>query len=107
MANQLGVLYQHSQYTNQWKWKKNVIVAESIEEAQKILEDHAIKCENGVYWQKYGKGNFQWRAGNARGILQRHTVDPSMWMFKNFIFYADTVEEVFEITRKHFGSTMS
>lgn len=73
-----------------------MIVAESIEEAQKILEDHAIKCENGFIARSMGK-----EISNCGQVTLeefcRSTVDQRMWMFKNFIFYADSFEEVLEI----------
>lgn len=101
-SNRAGKIYRHKYLKNQWKWKKNVILAPTLRQAEKIFSRHATACPDDLYWDKFGSKNFTASVGRYRGALYKHRVEPSLWLFKERAFEADSVEEAIKILKSVF-----
>ena len=75
-----GRLFRSNEFPDQWKWRGNIVLAGSLDEAkEKLAQQYRPDCD---YWERIGIGNFMW-------------VD--------YAFHADTESEGYDLLLERFG----
>lgn len=96
-----GTLFRSNEYPNQWKWRENIVFADSLDESrEKFAQQYRADCD---YWERIGNGHFMWVVGFYRGGIYRHRGDKTLWRFKDYAFHADTESEAYELLLERFG----
>ena len=90
-----GHLFRSNEFPAQWKWRSNIVFANSVEEARaKFVQQLRPQAD---YWEKLGTGRFLWLVSGHRGAIYRHKSDQTLWKFKDFAFHADSRERAYEL----------
>lgn len=96
-----GKLSRSIQFPDQWRWRDNIVFANTKEEANaKFVQQFRPKSD---YWERIGHGNFMWVVGGYRGAIYRHRSDKTLWKFKDFAFHAETETNAYEFLFERFG----
>ena len=96
-----GHLFRSNEFPDQWKWRGNIVFANSVEEARaEFVQQLRPQAD---YWEKLGVGRFMWLIGGHRGAIYRHRSDKTLWKFKDFAFHADSQERAYEFLMERFG----
>lgn len=97
----VGNLFRSNEFPNQWKWRGNIVLADTLDEAkEKFAQQYRPDCD---YWERIGVGRFMWVVGWHRGAIYRHRSDETLWKFKDYAFHADTQERAYELLVERFG----
>jgi hypothetical protein len=96
-----GHLFRSNEFPEQWKWRGNIVFANSVEEARAFFEQQIRP--HADYWERIGTGRFMWLVGWYRGAIYRHRSDLTLWKFKDFAFHAETKERAYEFLVERFG----
>ena len=79
-----GHLFRSNEFPDQWKWRGNIVFANSVEEARaKFVQQLRPQAD---YWERLGGGRFMWLIGWYRGAIYRHRGDRTLLKFKDFDF---------------------
>jgi hypothetical protein len=90
-----GKLFSGIDFPNQWKWRGNIVIADSLDEAkEKFMQQFRLEFN---YWERIGTGNFMWVVGEHRGAIYRHKSDETLWKFKDYIFHAESGTKAYEL----------
>ena len=96
-----GRLFRSNEFPDQWKWRGNIVLAGSLDEAkEKLAQQYRPDCD---YWERIGIGNFMWVVGWHRGGIYQHKGDRTLWRFKDYAFHADTESEGYDLLLERFG----
>ena len=96
-----GKLSSSIEFPIQWKWRGNIVIAESLDQAkEKFTQQYRLDFD---YWERIGVGNFMWVVGEHRGAIYRHKSDETLWKFKDFVFHAESGTKAYELLFDMFG----
>jgi hypothetical protein len=97
IAGQKGVLYQDINDKQRFKFRGQIVTADTPTKARQKLEsllDKEHPQEQKVEWVSFGKGMVI--VGDLRGRLYRNKNKPNQWRWKDYVFIADSAEHALD-----------